>query len=293
MGVDDIDFYTRTYEGRGIVLNGAEGVPKKQEPLGTIYFLPGISAIWSDYTPLIVPLAKRFRVCTYDQRGHGSSPGKFDVNSAADDLESIIAKDGTRPAGIIGHSISCKIAVDVAKRFEKDNQQLQGVYMVQPVLGSDFLNWPQRAVVHLLYGLTPALRFVDDVLNEFKNLRKLNGLNNRDFLAGYGSVARVDSAECTGLDTPISYMLANGDVTLGLSSKKHYFRCVSGLSRLFPSQTSVFPSLDGDSSYVRGLNHCLNRKGFVPFLKSEKHKNKDAVVFAIESFFYNAFSEKH
>ncbi len=293
MGVDDSDIYTRTYDGSGITLDGAEGVPKRQKPLGTIYFIPGLSAIWDDYLPLIMPLAKRFKVCTYDQRGHGSSPGKFDVSSAADDLENIISKDNTRPVGIIGHSVGAKIAVDVAKRFEKSNQPLQGVYFIQPVLGADFLGVLQRAVVHLLYGLTPAVRFVDDILNEFKRLRKFNGVNNRDFIAGYGSVARMDSAECAGMDTSVGYMLANGDVTLGLNSKRHYFRCVAGLSRLFPSQAGVFQSFDSDSPYVRGLNHCLNRKGFRPFLKNEKYKGRDAIVFAVESFFCEAFSEKH
>src|SRR3990172_10175062 len=103
----DINFYQRKYAGSGIILNGAEAVSNVQEPLGTIYFVPGLSGTWGDYSPLILPLAKRFRVCTYDQRGHASSPGKFDVRACADDLEQIIA-NGSRPAGIIGHSISCR-----------------------------------------------------------------------------------------------------------------------------------------------------------------------------------------
>ncbi len=287
----DIGFYQRQYAGSGIMLNGAEAVSKVQEPLGTIYFVPGLSGTWSDYTPLLVPLAKRFRICTYDQRGHASSPGKFDVRACADDLEQIIA-NGSRPAGIIGHSISCKIAVDVAKRYEKNGNPIQGVYMIEPFLGVDFLNWPQQAVVYAIRGLSPALHFVDDAFNEFKRLRELNGFNNRDFLASYGSMARLDSSECAGLKAPIGYMLADNDSTLGTNSKKHFNKCIKRLNELFFGDRIEFPWYESDSYAAKELNHCLNRTGFRPFLRNEKGKNKDVIIFAIQSFFYNIFEKQ-
>ncbi len=292
MGVDDTDSFECTYEGNGITLKGAEFVPKKQNSLGTIYLIPGISAVWGDYTTLIVPLAKRFRVCTYNQRGHGNSPGRFDVRSAVDDLERIISKESS-PVGIIGHSISCKEAVDVAKRFEENGKPLDGVYMIEPFLGIEFLNWPQKAMAHLAYGFTPALRFIDDAFNDLKKLRELNGLNNRDVLASYGALAREKSSDCAGLTTPVGFMLSDNDGTLGTNNKRHYADCIRRLNELFPDHTELTSDYAGDSFWAKRLNHCLNFTGFRPFLKKEIGKNKELIVFAIESFFYTAFSEKH
>ncbi len=293
MGVDDIDFYTRTYEGSGITLNGAEGVPKKQKPLGTIYFLPGLSGTWEDYTPLLVPLAKCFRICTYDQRGHRDSPGKFDIEKCTDDLEHIISSEGTRPAGIIGHSISCREAVEVAKRFEKSKNPLQGVYMIEPCLGVDFLNWPQKAATHFAYGLTPALRFIDDAVNGLKKLREINGLSNRDVIAGYGSLARMNSSDCAGLQTPVGFMLSDSDGTLGTNNKRHFDTCIKRLNELFFTDRIGFPWYRSESAFVNGLNHCLNFKGHRPFLKKETYKDKGIIPFAVGAFFYEVFSEKH
>ena len=292
MGVDDTDSFECTYEGNGITLKGAEFVPKKQSSLGTIYLIPGISAVWGDYTTLIVPLAKRFRVCTYNQRGHGNSPGRFDVRSAVDDLERIISKESS-PVGIIGHSISCKEAVDVAKRFEENGKPLDGVYMIEPFLGIEFLNWPQKAMAHLAYGFTPALRFIDDAFNDLKKLRELNGLNNRDVLASYGALAREKSSDCAGLTTPVGFMLSDNDGTLGTNSMNHYLKCIGLLNKLFPNHENIFHSAEGDSYAAKGLNHCLNLNGFRPFLKLEKGKKREVALFAIETFFYTVFSEKH
>lgn len=277
----DVEGHERLYEGKGIVLKGAEFYSKSVVPLGNVFFVPGLNARWDDYTPLLIPLAQRYHVHAYSQRGHGASPGKFDLEKTADDLESIIEREDVMPSGIIAHSLSAVTALNVAKRFEEKGRALQGVYLIQPLLDMKCLNWLQQAVLHGIYGLNPALRFIDDFLNGLK-LREKLGFHVRDVIKNHASIVRMESYK-QNIETPVGYMLADNDYVLGTNSKRHYEKCIDRLNHLF--------GFNDDSSAAQGLNHCLNFKKHVPFLRVEKGKPKDVVIFLIKSFFYNAFSK--
>jgi pimeloyl-ACP methyl ester carboxylesterase len=270
----------RTFQGAGIELKGVECSP--EEPLGTVYLVHGLSGKWEDYSELIEPLAQKFRVCAYNQRGHSDSPGKFDIQAAADDLENVIGHDGKRPAGILAHSLD-GLSVEVAKRFE-DGEQLQGVYMLEPYLGLEFLNLPQRLGVRAARVLSVPLWPADKLFNMCQSLRRKLGFNNRDVVASYGSLVKVDSADSEGAQTPVGYMLADQDEILGTTNEKHYERCLQRLNELFPNG-------EDDSEAARSLNHCLNstKNDFRPFMKQEG-VDKKQIVEIISSFFERNFA---
>ena len=129
---------------------------------------------------------------------------------------------------------------------------------------------------------------IDKLLNLLPSIRVPLGFNNRDVIHSYGSLADVKSSDSEGVEnTPVAYMLADRDGVLGTGSKKHY-------DRIHERMRELFPEVLDESDYVFDLNHCLNYKGLVPFLKDEdgKAKTKAGVLFAISAFFDMAF-EKH
>ena len=114
------------------------------------------------------------------------------------------------------------------------------------------------------------------------------GFNNRDVIHSYGSLADVKSSDSEGVKrTPVAYMLADKDSVLGTGNEKH-------CARVHERMWELFPEALNDSDYVIGLNHCLNYKGLVPFLKDEdttKAELKVDVLFGISAFFNQVFAK--
>lgn len=292
------------FEGRGIILKGAriereveqyyEGpgcVLIPEEVKGAIYFVHGLSARWSDYRKLLHPLSSSFDVLAYDQRGHGSSPGVYSPKKAADDLEAILEREEVSPVGLLGHSIGCRTAVEVAKRFEAKGKPLNGVYLLQPYLGVDSFGNINKKLFKAASVLYPFLSPVDLLLTMMPFVRRPLGLNQVFPLYTSGAVSRVNSSDCEGLRTPAGYMLADNDGLLGTSNQKHYFACMDRLRGLFSWQKgfSGFPIPWDESNAAMGLNHCFNYKGDRPFLKDEVGKDANKIIGNISGFFSHVF----
>lgn len=91
----------------GVRLRVVEHGPEDAQPLVFAHGWTCTAEIW---LPQVHALAERYRVITYDQRGHGQSGGKegpFRLDQLGDDLSSVLAhalRDGER-AVIAGHSM--------------------------------------------------------------------------------------------------------------------------------------------------------------------------------------------
>lgn len=287
----------RKYEGSGILLNGKEWNPPRS--VSTIYFVHGISAKWPDYEELLEPLTGRFQVHAYNQRGHGDSPGSYDLDKAADDLEHIIGSED-KPSAILAHSMGCRTAVEVAKRFEHKGKPLAGIYLMQPYLGDKSVDKPQRFGMRMIEAMLPAMHVIDDALNAVRPLCRFAGFNQRDILQSYANLTRRDDNDCNVLEkTTVGFMLADKDYVLGTNNQSHYFESMERLREFFPYRLGTdhlrpeAPLNWDDSGRVVGLNHCLNLRGMRPFLKIERGKDSLGILAKVYLFFSWAFSKNY
>jgi pimeloyl-ACP methyl ester carboxylesterase len=254
-----------------------------------------LSGRWKDYTPILSGLSDDFNVFAYDQRGHGSSPGVYSPQKAADDLETIVQRD-QGSVGIIGHSIGCHTAVEVAKRFEAKGTPLKGVYLLEPCLGIDSFTGGKQKIFNILDALYYLCAPFDALLTALPFVRRSLGLHQKFPLYTLAELAQISSHDCENLNsTPVGYMLADKDKVLGTNNQKHYFACMERLRELFSWRAGFrgVPVPYDDSHHVAGLNHCFNLKGYTPFLKDEEGKNSSKIVERIVAFFECVFSEKH
>jgi 3-oxoadipate enol-lactonase len=71
------------------------------------------------WDPQVPPLAERYRVVTYDTRGHGDSPappGPYTLDDLVDDLAALLDEVGARPAHVVGLSLGGMTALRLAAR---------------------------------------------------------------------------------------------------------------------------------------------------------------------------------
>ncbi len=77
---------------------------------------------WGDHNnwaPVVPGLAERFRVVTYDRRGHSQSerpPGQGSIHEDAEDLAALVEELGLAPAHIVGNSGGSAVALRLAVR---------------------------------------------------------------------------------------------------------------------------------------------------------------------------------
>ena len=86
------------------------------EPLVLLHGLFGSADNWFSIAP---KLAERFHVFAADLRNHGQSPHDADMSYPlmAADVENFFAANGLASASVIGHSMSGKVAIQLAVDF--------------------------------------------------------------------------------------------------------------------------------------------------------------------------------
>lgn len=82
----------------------------------SLLLIHGLGLTQRAWGRLAARLSKRFRIVTYDQRGHGASSGAVGYPPAAfvRDLEAVIAALGIQDAVLVGHSMGGHLAVEYA-----------------------------------------------------------------------------------------------------------------------------------------------------------------------------------
>jgi pimeloyl-ACP methyl ester carboxylesterase len=94
---------------------------------------------------LLLPrLSRRFRVVTFDARGHGLSAkpsSRYGVEPIVADALAVLRATRLRPALVVGHSWGATIALELAARHPRD---VAGAILVDGGLGSlrDTMDWP-------------------------------------------------------------------------------------------------------------------------------------------------------
>lgn len=102
--VGEIEIYYQT--------DGKEGAP-------WVVLIPGFSAPLEMWGPQIPALRERYRILTYDMRGHGRSDvpfGGYDLTTQSDDLLGIMDSLGVETAYLVGDAAGGCIAVETALR---------------------------------------------------------------------------------------------------------------------------------------------------------------------------------
>jgi pimeloyl-ACP methyl ester carboxylesterase len=115
-------------EGRKVDVRGTDGTRLHVDVLGpedapTVVLVHGWTCRREFWAPQLNALADRYRLVTYDQRGHGRSErprgGDFTPEALGDDLEAVLRAtvgDGRR-AVLVGHSLGAMSIVSWAGRY--------------------------------------------------------------------------------------------------------------------------------------------------------------------------------
>lgn len=97
-----------------------------------VHGLTGNLAVW--HLHIVPALRDRFRILTYDMRGHGYSdtpPSGYDPDSMASDLLELLDALGTERPAIVGHSYGADIALYFAARYP---ERLTEAIAIEPAL---------------------------------------------------------------------------------------------------------------------------------------------------------------
>lgn len=238
----------------GIVLQGAIYEPSRPKHGTVSFFTPGWSAKYSDYEPLLLPLAERYRVIAFNPRGHGGSGGVLDRHRCIEDLVELHGAYGEERCVLLGHSLAA-LSLAAAQRVKP-----KGIVLFNPYVSAALLPRPLRSGVKLLsqHQDSPAVRIVDDILGMLPLDRF--GLNMRRPLINTAALNDIEIRRGQRTEAPLLYFVADRDTTTGAHEPSTY-----GIMRNALHNLSAAP--EDASALAHGLNHCMNRSGYVPFLK--------------------------
>ena len=82
----------------------------------TVVFLHGATLDHRAWHPQTDALRRRFRVVAPDLRGHGSSTGRFDFDTAVQDVLALLDHLPGPPVVLVGLSLGANIAQEVIRR---------------------------------------------------------------------------------------------------------------------------------------------------------------------------------
>ncbi|HVF31452.1 MAG TPA: alpha/beta fold hydrolase [Acidimicrobiales bacterium] len=146
----------------GLRLDGAGQGPPGREP--ALVLLPGPTDSWRSYLPVLDHLPPDLRTVAFSARGHGRSDApdpeaghRYDVDTFAADVASLLDELGIRRAVLVGHSGSSL----VARRVAIDHpEQVAGLVLESSPLtlagDPDLRTFVEEVVTHLVDPIDPA-----------------------------------------------------------------------------------------------------------------------------------------
>ena len=256
-------------DSKTIPIFGITLEPKSQSK-GNILFLEGFSGNYEDYLSFFLrPLSEAFRVDAYNYRSHIGSHGRFNNDSNLDDAQTIL-EEIPGDVFVVAHSYGAYLAARL------DSDKVKGVYCIEPVFDPQMLSTLPRLGVNAANtaGYVPGLLQVMDAFLNKTWLNERLGFKVVSPLQGLRELARTSASDCS---KPMAFTLASEDRTLGSHQQSRYLALIDMVR-------AAYPHAKNRSEVAEGLNHCLNLKGFEPFLKPEKNKDSDKILEDIVDF---------
>lgn len=240
---DGVQLSVRDYGGDG-------------DPLVLIH---GLGASQKSWRRLITQLGDRYRIITYDQRGHGGSSQSSDYSwfSFVSDLDALVVQLGLTNFALAGHSLGAGVALEVASQTNQCRAvtMIDGAFPVEvPPPDTSQLNRLQHNPVFLLlYGVArltkrrmsmsfaDALAVGDEYLHQFsrweQELRSLTcpaqyllGTKQRGPNGPAGQEARRATAELTvNLNPLVKVQWINGGHGMARTNPLDVARAITGL----------------------------------------------------------------
>ena len=249
----------------------------KNKAKGLTLFINGYAAKVEDMEPYLLPLAERRHVAAFNLRGHGQ---KYPKSTSITD---ILSQGHGRSEGIISAERCTQDVIDIINHFGYNNTtvmahsfgavvakaaqtaNINAVVLINPFIHHSYLPSLFDKGSTFLYKNQDKKWFqaIDNHFNEdFTRL----GFNMDNVLKNTAGLATLDLRE-TQIEQPLLYFLADKDESLGTRSAQKlqaYHQAIKNLN----------PRAEDASPLAEGLNHCLNHRGLVPFLKSENNYTK-------------------
>jgi pimeloyl-ACP methyl ester carboxylesterase len=173
-----------------------------------LVLIHGLGLGQKSWANLIAALGDRYRIITYDQRGHGSSTQSSDYSwsSFVGDVEALISELALTDFTLVGHSLGAGVALDVASETSRCRAvtMIDGAFPVElPPPNTSQLDRVQH---HPLY---PILRSVARLRNRGLSMSLVDALTvAEEYRAQF---ANWKQALCN-LACPAQYLLATEDV---------------------------------------------------------------------------------
>ena len=234
---------------------------------------------WDQLAP---SLAERFRVVSYDRRGHSQSerpPGQGSVREDVADLAALIEDRGLAPAHIIGNSfggsIVLRLAIDrpeLARSLAVHEPPIMSLLATNPSSGSEALGESQGDVMAVIQLAASgdmegaAHRFWDGILGPV-GWEGLTAEDKKRFVNnGPTFLDEVGEPDAFALDTgPLGDVSSPALLTAGSASPPHFPAIVGGLTEAMkgacrhtfegaghiPHQTHANQYLDAWMSFVK------------------------------------------
>lgn len=237
---------------------------------GDILFLQGFSGKYEDYMHLLLPLGEEHRVITYNYRGHSSNKQRFNDKAVLSDIEQVldtIPREGNILAHSYGANLAARLASDKADR----------IYCIAPLFNPKMFAGKFRFGINAakLAGYVPGILKVSDLFLDKTGLSGRLGFNNSAPLQSLRELAKISEKKCS---KKMAFALSDNDSLFGTQNPGRYMLL---LDKILES----YPQAKDRSELVRGLNHCLNLQGLVPFLKQEPGKDSNKIIEDIIDFY--------
>jgi pimeloyl-ACP methyl ester carboxylesterase len=137
----------REVAGDGGVRLAVRVVPGPDRPRATLVLHHGLASSQRIWDLLLPSLARRFRVVTFDARGHGRSAkptSGYGFATTTADLAAVVRATRLRgrPVVVAGHSWGAMVALEAAVRHPR---AVAGIYLVDGGVGSlgEEMTWPE------------------------------------------------------------------------------------------------------------------------------------------------------